>query len=73
MKPYQERKLFRWIHILFSIPIAGYIYGPVSQIPEAVSTIKWVFFPVILLSGFWMWLGPRLKRKFKTRYTEGRG
>lgn len=65
MKPYTERRLFRWTHIILSIPIIGYIYGPVAQIPQAVFTIRWVLMPIIVLSGFWMWLGPRLKRKFR--------
>jgi hypothetical protein len=24
----------RWIHIIFSIPILGYIYGPVSEVQQ---------------------------------------
>lgn len=66
MKPYTERKIFRWGHIILSIPIIGYIYGPVAQIPEAVFTIKWILMPLIVLSGLWMWLGPRLKKWSKS-------
>lgn len=33
MKASTERVLIRWIHILFSIPIVGYIYGPVAESP----------------------------------------
>jgi len=25
-----ERKIIRWIHIIVSIPIIGYIYGPLK-------------------------------------------
>jgi hypothetical protein len=28
------RLIFRWIHIVFSIPILGYIYSPFDQIPN---------------------------------------
>jgi hypothetical protein len=28
-----KRSIFRWIHIVFSIPILGYIYSPLEQIP----------------------------------------
>jgi hypothetical protein len=30
-----ERKLIRWLHLILSIPIIGYIYGPVAEIPQA--------------------------------------
>lgn len=57
MKAATERKIIRWLHILIAIPIVGYIYGPVAQIPQAVIAVRWVFFPVLVLSGFWLWLG----------------
>ncbi|WEA02787.1 hypothetical protein [Mucilaginibacter sp. SJ] len=60
-----ERKLIRWVHILLSIPIVGYIYGPVAQIPNAAAAVKWVFFPIIVLSGFWLWKGYWFKKKYK--------
>ena len=28
------RSIFRWIHIIFAIPIAGYIYSPFDKIPN---------------------------------------
>ena len=28
------RTIFRWIHIVFGIPIIGYIYSPFDQIPN---------------------------------------
>jgi thiosulfate reductase cytochrome b subunit len=62
LKPSTERKLLRWIHIIASIPIIGFIYGPVSEIPEAVMAIRWVLFPLIILSGLWMWKGHTVKR-----------
>jgi hypothetical protein len=68
MKARTERKIIRWIHIICSIPIIGFIYGPVAENPNAVFSIRWVIFPVVILSGFWMWLGPRLKRRFKQRH-----
>jgi hypothetical protein len=29
-----QRSIFRWIHIMFSIPIFGYIYSPFEKIPN---------------------------------------
>jgi len=62
MKAATERKIIRWIHIIGSIPIIGYIYGPVAQFPRAVSMIQWVLFPLIVASGFWLWKGHLLKK-----------
>jgi thiosulfate reductase cytochrome b subunit len=60
-----ERKVIRWVHLIFSIPIIGFIYGPVASIPEAVTVIRWVLLPAIILSGLWLWKGHRLKKIFR--------
>jgi hypothetical protein len=56
------RLIFRWIHIVFSIPILGYIYDSPSDTPNYASAVRLVFVPVILLSGLWMWKGHLLRR-----------
>lgn len=61
MKASTERKLIRWLHIIISIPLIGYIYGPVSQIPEAVFALRYIFFPLLILSGLWLWKGYVIK------------
>ena len=69
MKASTERKIIRWLHIITSIPIVGLIYGPVKNIPNAVSAIQWVIFPVIVLSGLWLWKGHIVKKRWrKTRF-----
>jgi hypothetical protein len=60
-----ERKIIRWMHIILSIPVVGYIYGPVATLPHAAEAVKWVFFPVIVLSGFWLWKGNWFKKQLK--------
>jgi len=65
MKPATERKVIRWMHILLSIPVMGYIYGPVASIPEAAFAVRWFFFPIIILSGLWLWKGAWFKRVIK--------
>jgi hypothetical protein len=64
MKASTQRRIWRWIHIILSMPIVGYIYGPVSGIPRAAFAVKWIFFPVVVLSGFWMWKGQWFKKMF---------
>jgi hypothetical protein len=67
MKAATERKIIRWVHILISIPVIGYIYGPVENFPGAVLAIQWVFFPLIALSGLWLWKGHLLKKWYRNK------
>jgi hypothetical protein len=62
MKASTERKIIRWMHIILSIPLIGYIYGPVASIPRAAWATKFIFLPVIVLSGFWLWKGHVFKK-----------
>lgn len=60
-----ERKIIRWMHIILSIPILGYVYGPVAELYYGSRAVKWVFLPVIILSGLWLWKGHVVKRWFR--------
>ena len=62
MKEATKRSILRWIHIVFGIPIIGYIYTPFKDLPYFAHSIRFFFLPVIALSGFWMWKGPALRR-----------
>lgn len=57
-----KRSILRWIHIVFGIPIIGYIYSPFDKIPQYAPATRFVFVPVILLSGLWMWKGHLVRR-----------
>src|SRR5215831_12469182 len=52
-----KRSILRWIHLIFGIPILGYIYSPFEEIPNYARATRFVFVPVIILSGFWMYSG----------------
>jgi thiosulfate reductase cytochrome b subunit len=62
-----ERKILRWLHIILSIPVVGYIYGPVADIPQAAAAVRYVFMPMIVFTGIWMWKGPAIRRLFCRR------
>jgi hypothetical protein len=57
-----ERLIFRCIHILFSIPILGYICSSFAKIPSYAPAVRSVFLPVLALSGVWMWKGHAFRR-----------
>jgi hypothetical protein len=52
MKEATKRSILRWIHIIISIPIIGYIYSPFEEFQITPSAVRFVFLPVIVLSGF---------------------
>src|SRR6266480_557138 len=52
-----KRSILRWIHLIFGIPVLGYIYSPFEEIQNYAPAVRFVFVPVIILSGFWMYSG----------------
>ena len=62
-----QRVVVRWIHIVFAIPILGYIYSPFEQIPNYAPAVRFFFLPVMVISGFWMWKGHLLLRLISKR------
>ena len=52
-----KRSILRWTHLILSIPILGYIYSPFEEIPNYAPVVRFIFVPVMILSGFWMYSG----------------
>ena len=52
-----KRSLLRYVHLILSIPILGYIYEPASEVQQYAGAVRFLFVPVIMLSGFWMYSG----------------
>jgi len=67
MKNATQRSIFRWIHIIFSIPILGYIYSPFEKIPNYAPATRFVILPIMVLSGLWMWKGHVLRQLISKR------
>lgn len=65
-----KRLIFRWIHIVFAIPIIGYIYSPFDKLPSYAPATRFVFVPVLVLSGIWMWKGHLLRRLLSKRLSQ---
>ena len=62
-----QRTIFRWIHIIVAIPIYGYIYSPFEKLPSYAPAARFVFFPVMVVTGLWMWKGHVVRRLMSKR------
>jgi hypothetical protein len=59
-----KRSIVRWIHLIFSVPIIGYVYSPFENIPQYAAPTRYVFLPLLVLTGVWMWKGHLVRRLF---------
>jgi thiosulfate reductase cytochrome b subunit len=71
MKETTKRSIVRWIHIVLAIPIVGYIYSPFDQIPNYAFVTRYVYVPILVLSGLWMWKGHVVRRLVASRPMTG--
>ena len=67
------RWIFRTIHLVFSIPIIGYIYSPFEEIPKYAHVTRFFFVPIVVVSGLWMWIGHVVRRLVSRRSAAGDG
>ncbi len=67
MKLPSQRTVFRWIHLIISIPILGYIYSPFEKLPDYAPATRFVFLPAMVLTGLWMWKGHVVRRLISKR------
>ena len=52
-----KRAILRSIHLIFAIPIIGYVYSPFAELPNYAPIVRFVSIPVLILSSFWMYAG----------------
>ena len=64
---FHMRTIFRWIHIILAIPIYGYLYSPFDKLPLYAPPTRFVFFPLMVLTGLLMWKGHLLWRMFSRK------
>ena len=62
MKQSTQRSIARWIHIVFGLSILGYIYGPPEEVLQYRDNFRFIFVPILALSGLWMWKGHVLQK-----------
>jgi hypothetical protein len=68
----KQRTIFRLIHLILSIPILGYIYSPFDKLPSYAPQTRYVFFPLMVLTGLWMWKGHVVRRLFSRSSAQGK-
>ncbi len=64
---FRMRTLLRWVHIILAVPIYGYLYSPFDKLPLYAKPTRFVFFPLMVLTGLLMWKGHLLWRMFSTK------
>ena len=64
-----KRSILRSIHIVFAIPIAGYVYSPFKELPNYAPVVRFVALPVLVVTGLWMWKGHVIRRLISKRST----
>jgi hypothetical protein len=52
-----KRSVLRVIHLVLTIPILGYIYEPAAEVQQYADGVRFIFVPVLILSGYWMYSG----------------
>jgi hypothetical protein len=52
-----KRAVLRCVHLIVSIPILGYIYEPASEVQQYADAVRFLFVPIMILSGYWMYSG----------------
>ena len=52
-----KRKILRSIHLVVAIPVLGYIYSPFAELPSYAVVTRFVFAPMMILAGYWMYAG----------------
>ena len=65
------RSIVRCIHLVLAIPIIGYIYSPFDKIPQYAPQTRYIFVPLLVLSGLWMWKGHWVRRLISKRSAGG--
>jgi hypothetical protein len=42
MNDARKRAVFRWVHIVFDIPIVGYVHSPSKQLPNYAPAVGYI-------------------------------
>ena len=57
MKQSTIRLILRGIHLIVAIPVLGYVYGRPAEMEQYADGVRFIFAPILILSGYWMYAG----------------
>ena len=57
MKSSTKRLILRIVHLVSIIPVLGYVYQPVAEVAQYQRFTQFVFIPIAMLTGYWMYMG----------------
>ncbi|MGB3402682.1 MAG: hypothetical protein WBA77_08320 [Microcoleaceae cyanobacterium] len=60
----QIRDQLRLIHILAAFGLGVFIYSPWRSHPAMLMAMSFCIFPMLALTGVWMWKAPQMTRWF---------
>ena len=64
-----KRSILRWIHIIFALPLLGYVYGPPEEVLQYRDYFRFLYVPVVVVTGFCMWKGDAVRRLLSKKTT----
>jgi hypothetical protein len=74
MKAKDQRRFLRWLHLLSAAVIGTYVYAPWKEVLWFSLTVQVLIVPGLTATGIWLWLGPKIGRRFivRTEVTAGK-
>lgn len=60
----QQRKAQRVVHLAAALVLFAYLYAPLGA--QLQDVVRFVVFPLLLVTGIAMWQAPRIRRLRKT-------
>lgn len=58
----QLRSLLRVIHLVIAVPLGLFIYSPLRNNPILIGLMGYGVFPLLTVTGLWMWQAQRIRR-----------
>jgi hypothetical protein len=59
----RQRRLQRGVHLAAGVMLLAYVYAPLGG--ELESAVRFVVFPLLVLTGLAMWQAPRVRRALR--------
>lgn len=61
----RRRDLVRILHLVLALPLGFAVYAPSDLVLRVRGVLQVALFPLLALTGFWLWWGQRLLARWK--------